>query len=215
MLNIQVYLSICLTVHFLSTVMPENCGKARKIKPGKMKIYRTLWLTITALVFFFSSGFSQKAEPTDLLNNKLLNAAREIIASAKTGALITIDKEGTPRVRVMDPFPPEKDFTIWFGTNPRSRKVDQINNNPKVTLYYLESDQSGYVTIHGIAQIVNDEKEKEKRWKEEWTAFYQNKTTDYSLIKVSPVWMEVVSYSRNIIGDSITWKPPGLIFDSE
>ena len=50
--------------------------------------------------------------------------------SAKTCALITLDSEGRPRVRVMDPFIPENDFTVWFGTNPKTRKVEQIKNNP-------------------------------------------------------------------------------------
>jgi general stress protein 26 len=178
-------------------------------------IIKAIWLTFSILVVLPSYGWSQKTESTDSLRNELIVAAREIMASVNTCALITIDREGSPRVRVMDPFLPENDFTVWFGTNPKSRKVDQIKNNPKVTLYYLATDESGYVTIHGKAQIVDDNLEKELRWKKEWEAFYVNKTTDYNLIKVSPVWMEVVSNSHDIIGDSITWKPPAVIFDSK
>ena len=178
-------------------------------------LIKSIWLTFSILILLPSNGLSQKSESTDSLKNELINAAREIMTSVNTCALITIDYEGSPRVRVMDPFLPENDFTVWFGTNSKSRKVDQIKNNPKVTLYYLDSDESGYVTIHGIAQIVNDKLEKEKRWKDEWEAFYQNKTNDYRLIKVSPEWMEVISYSRDIFGDSITWEPPAVIFDSK
>ncbi|MBE0652182.1 MAG: pyridoxamine 5'-phosphate oxidase family protein, partial [Bacteroidales bacterium] len=116
---------------------------------------------------------------------------------------------------VMDPFLPESDFTVWFGTNPKSRKVDQIKNDPGVTLYYLDSDASGYVMIHGTAQIVNDQQEKENRWKAEWEAFYPNKTEDYLLIKVSPEWMEVISYAYGIVGDPETWEPPIVVFDSK
>ncbi len=176
---------------------------------------KSILLTVLILILFSSPGFSQKSESTDSLRNELINAAREIMTSVNTCALITIDNEGSPRVRVMDPFPPENDFTVWFGTNPKSRKVDQIKNNPKVTLYYLDSDESGYVTINGIARIVNDEAEKEKRWKDEWSAFYQNKTNDYLLIKVTPERMEVVSYTRGIVGNTITWEPPAVIFDSK
>jgi general stress protein 26 len=178
-------------------------------------LIKSIWLTLSILMLLPSHGLSQKSESTDSLKNELINAAREIMTSVNTCALITIDYEGSPRVRVMDPFLPENDFTVWFGTNPKSRKVDQIKNNPKVTLYYLDSDESGYVTIHGIARIVNDRVEKDKRWKDEWEAFYQNKTNDYLLIKVSPEWMEVISYSRGIFGDSITWEPPAVIFDSK
>jgi len=158
-------------------------------------------------------AISQTLEPTDSISNKLINAAKEIMTSAGTCALISVDQEGRPRVRVMDPFPPENDFTIWFGTNPKSRKVDQIQKDPKVTLYYLDKDASGYVMVHGRAQIINDKDEKEKRWKDEWEAFYPNRSEGYILIKVSPEWLEVISYPRGILGDPITWEPPKVSFD--
>jgi len=124
-----------------------------------------------------------------------------------------MDQEGRPRVRIMDPFPPESDFTIWFGTNPRSRKVAQIRKNPRVTLYYQEIDGLGYVTIGGTAHLINDPKEKDTRWKDEWNAFYPDKKEDYLLIKVSPEWVEVLSYSHGIVGDPVTWEPPAVHFD--
>ena len=131
----------------------------------------------------------------------------------ETCALITLDDESRSVVRAMDPFLPERDFTVWFGTNPKSRKVDQIKKDARVTLYYLGSNSSGYVMIHGIAEIVNNQNEKEKRWKAEWEAFYPNKPEDFILIKVSPEWMEVISYGHGVIGDPLTWETPRVIFD--
>lgn len=176
-----------------------------------MKLLKTS-LLLAILQFFPSAGFSQK---NDSLNNQLKIAAKEIMANAGTCALITIDAEGRPRVRTMDAFLPENDFTVWFGTNPKSRKVDQIKNDPRVTLYYMDKDGSGYVMIHGKAQLINDSAEKEKRWKLEWEAFYPDKDKSYLLIKVTPEWMEVVSYAYGITGDSVTWEPPKITFDSK
>ena len=158
-------------------------------------------------------SFGQNIEPKDSINIKLVDAAKEIMTAAGTCALITIDEEGRPRVRMMDPFLPESNLTVWFGTNPKSRKVAQIIKNPKVTLYYLDSDATGYVMIHGIAQLVDDQREKDKHWKEEWEAFYANKQENYLLIKVSPEWMEVISYRHGILGDPVTWKPPIVLFN--
>jgi len=186
------------------------------LKNNKMKkISKSIYLIFTAFLLIPSVVCTQNIEPLDSLNNKLINTAREIMTSAKTCALITLDKEGRPRVRTMDPFAPESDFTVWFGTNPKSRKVDQIKKDSRVTLYYIENDGSGYVMIHGIAQTVNNQEEKEKRWKVEWEAFYPNKYEDFLLIKVSPEWMEVISYSHGVLGDPITWEPPKVIFDSK
>jgi len=156
--------------------------------------------------------FSQNIAPKDTARAVLINAAKEIMTSARYCALITLDEEGRARARVMDPFAPEDDLTVWFGTNPKTRKVGQIANDPRVTLYYLDKDASGYVMIHGTAGIVNDQKEKEAHWKQEWNAFYPDYPEGYLLVKVTPEWMEVVSYTRNITGDSITWEPPAVSF---
>jgi len=187
-----------------------------EIRINKMeKLRKPFYIILPILLLITFNSFSQSIEQKDSLNNKLMNAAREIMASAGTCALITLDQQGRSRVRVMDPFLPESDFTVWFGTNPKSRKVDQIKKDPRVTLYYFDKSASGYVMIHGIAQIVNDPMEKEKRWKAEWEAFYPNKPDGYLLIKVSPEWMEVISYAHGIVGDPLTWEPPVVLFESK
>ncbi len=157
-------------------------------------------------------GLGQSFAQKDTTNTKLMKAAREIMTGARYCALITLDDEGLPRARTMDPFAPDEDFTIWFGTNSKSRKVDQIRREPRVTIYYFDAGISGYVVIRGIAELVNDLKRKEVYWKDEWGAFYPNYPDNYLLIKVLPVWMEVISTQHGIFGDSITWEPPVIKF---
>lgn len=159
------------------------------------------------------TGTGQHKVHNTIPENQLKLAARDIMTSAATCALITLDPEGRPRARMMDPFPPEDDFTVWFGTNPDSRKVRQIKNDPEVSLYYTAGDNSGYVLVVGKAELVDDPMEKEKRWKEAWAAFYPDWPEDYLLIRVTPDWLEVVSYTHGILGDTLTWEPPSVSFD--
>ena len=158
-------------------------------------------------------GFSQIQQTEQ--REKLLQVSKEIMNSANTCALITLDDEGRPRVRAMSPFPPEEDFTVWFGTNTNSRKVAQIKNDSRVTLYYLDNDESGYVMMYGRAELVNENAEKEKRWKREWEAFYPENRENYLLIKVVPEWLEVSSAPRGIIGNTVTWQPPKVNMNAE
>jgi len=158
--------------------------------------------------------YSQEAKPKQYSDQQLMEAAKKIIADAGTSALITLDSEGIPRARAMDGFAPEDDLTIWFGTNSRSRKVTQIKNDPRVSIYYIDSDASGYVLIHGIAQLVNDSVSKEKYWRDAWDIYYPDITNDYLLIKVVPVWMEVLSDAYGIANDPITWEPPRVVFQA-
>ena len=171
-------------------------------------------LLLITFMLLSITGISQNKVFSDSSNIKLLKAAREIMINAGTCALITLDNEGRPRARAMDPFLPEDDFTVWFGTNSSSRKVVQINFDPRVTLYYFDSHTSGYVMIHGTAQLIDDSKKKEKYWKKEWEAYYPNKSESYMLIKVSPIWMEVLSPAHGVNNDPITWQPPIVLFDT-
>ena len=173
------------------------------------KITISLVCTAIILSFCYQTSFSQDDKHKD---SELLKAAREIIADAGPCALITLNEEGSPRARAMDPFPPEKDFTIWFGTNKNSRKVKQIKMDPRVNLYYMENDNSSYVTIFGKAELVDDPELKEKYWKDQWNAFYDENKENYLLIKVTPDWLEVSSAKRGLNGDSVSWKPPGINF---
>jgi general stress protein 26 len=180
-----------------------------------LKFYKRFISSVFVILFFTPlAGLSQDIKQVDSSDSRLLLAAREIMTSAETCALITLDQEGRARVRTMDPFDPEEDFTVWFGTNSNSRKVDQIKNDPRVSLYYLGNEAAGYVMVHGTAYLVDDKEEKENRWKTEWEAFYPNDREGYLLIKIIPQWMEVVSYTHGIIGDPVSWEPPRVIFDS-
>lgn len=166
------------------------------------------------LLLPFGCG-SQNVVQKKASDSTLIEAARAMMIAAGNCALITLDENERTAVRTMDPFPPENDLTVWFGTNPKSRKAAQIRKNPNVTLYYSDSDATGYVVIYGKAQLVTDQKEKNKRWKAEWKTFYPNQAEDYLLIKVTPERMEIISESRGILGDPVTWKPPVVVFDPE
>lgn len=175
-------------------------------------IKKSILILLVVSTSFQFKCLSQNLQVQDSTKIKLINAAKEIMSEAGTCALITLDDNNLPSVRVMDPFLPENDLTVWFGTNPKSRKVNQIKNNPNVTLYYLEKNESGYVVIHGKAELIDEEQEKEKRWKPEWEAFYPNKAEGYLLIKVIPNSMEIISYAHGILGDPVTWETPVVIF---
>lgn len=62
----------------------------------------------------------------DISRDSLLILARMIIDSAQCRVFITVDESGKPQARQMSFFSPEVNMVIWLGTNPRSRKVQQI-----------------------------------------------------------------------------------------
>ncbi|MDX5584901.1 MAG: pyridoxamine 5'-phosphate oxidase family protein [Aureibaculum sp.] len=137
----------------------------------------------------------------------LIETSNEIIESSYYCTLVTIDKEGQPKVRVMEPFKPDDNYEIWLATNPKSRKVQQIKNNSKSTVNYFNKTELSYVSLMGNAFIVNDETIKSQKWKEGWEQHYKNKKEDYLLIRFVPESLELVSYTKGYTGDKITWAP--------
>jgi len=136
-------------------------------------------------------------------------AALDIMRTARYCTLVTIGADGQPQARIVDPFVPEADLTIWIATNAASRKVDEVRRDPRVTLLYFNAAASEYVTLVGTAVVSTDAKQKAAHWKPDWAAFYkdQNKGDDYVLIRVVPSRLEVVSEKRGIRNDPQTWRP--------
>lgn len=140
-----------------------------------------------------------------------LAAARDIIETVRYGALATVDADGQPRVRTVDPFPPTEDMTIWIATHPATRKLAQIRENPRVTLYYTDPDRAAYVTLMGRARIHEDAATK-AAWKHpDIDRFYPDYPEDYALIEVVPDRLEVLG--RGVDADPTTWRPQSVRFE--
>lgn len=170
---------------------------------SKLSIY-----SILLLVFVACNDIAENSSHS-LSHSQI---AKEIIANSGTCTLISLDSSGHPRARVMDPFPVEDDFVVWFGTNPMSRKVTEISNDSRVVVHYYDKRLSAYVSVYGNAEIITSENLLKKYWKSSWKEFYPNYPKGYALVKVVPEHIELLSESHGILGDSITWQPAFVDF---
>lgn len=170
---------------------------------------RMLVVTV-ALLAMLGPLQAQQAQPLAPDRAKVLAAAREIIDKARYCTLITVGEDGQPQARIVDPFPPDGDMTIWIGTNPLTRKVAQIRKAPRVTLLYFDTTGMRFVTLLARAEVVTDPAEKAKRWKEEWARLYKdrNRGDDYTLVRVAPFRLEIVG--PGFPNDRQTWRPVSI-----
>jgi general stress protein 26 len=140
----------------------------------------------------------------------LIAAAREIMAAQTYCALITIDDAGRPQVRTMNPFPPDEDMVVWMATNTRSRKVQQIRKDPRVTLYYSNHGTAiGYVALSGRAELTEDMPEILKRKRAYWDQAFPG-LKNLTLIKVVPERLEVINYKAGFTNDPETFRAPAI-----
>ncbi len=177
---------------------------------------RTLGNLLFLILFLSSISNAQNKNITgEISRDSMLSVANTIMEGAKCRVLVSVDEDGKPHAREMDPFPPEDGLVIWFATNPKTRKVKQIKNNPNVAVFYYDTKASSYVSINGKAHLVNDPAEKEVHWKEYWKRYYPDREKDMILIKVIPERLELVSYKYKIFWTTDSFLPHYIEFNKE
>lgn len=182
----------------------------------KFKNNNNYWKIIFYLVIILQLPLmilGQEHKDQQLDRDTIISAAKIMMEAARYCTLITLDETGHPDARIMDAFSPEDDMVIWLGTNINSRKVKQIKNDSRVTLYYQAPNKVGYVMVKGFASILEDTLNKQTYWKNEWNSFYPENKSNYALIKVVPTKLEIIDYQNGITGDIKTWAVPFVEFE--
>jgi general stress protein 26 len=151
-------------------------------------------------------GLAQEPIPQSA-REKVEGVARRIMSAARFCSLVTIGDQGAPQARIVDPLEPDASLTIYVATNPRSRKVAEITRDSRVTLLYFDTARLAYVTVIGRAFEVSGT-EKGGHYKKEWEGFFvRNQPETYTLYRIVPSRMEVVSAQDGLTGDTATWRP--------
>ena len=149
---------------------------------------------------------------SSIKRDTIVLAAREIIQETTYCALVTLDSVGQPQVRTMNPFPLNDEIIIWFATSRTSRKVKEIKDNPKVCVYYADHiSAKGYVTISGIAEII-DNKELLVKMKRDYWNNIPNWQNNFVLLKITPKTMDVINYKHGLNNDPNTSTAPSIVF---
>jgi general stress protein 26 len=116
----------------------------------------------------------------------------ELMESAESAFLTTIDQNGYPQTRCMfnlrntETFPKlidmfndhQEDFMILFTTNTSSAKVGHIRKNSAVCVYYCKPGEFHGLMLSGNIEIVDDPKIKEQLWHEGWERYYATGPND-------------------------------------
>lgn len=176
-----------------------------------MNIRALVSLVVAAVSLNVLVGNSQEPEYRQPTREEKLAAALELIANNPNAALVTVDSEGQPRARTVEPFSPDDDWTIWVATKPLTRKVMEIAENSKVTLYYDDDDAGTYLVIMGTATIHDDAESKARHKHRLLDVFWPNYPEGYLLISVKPIWLEIMTPEIPI--DPETWQPQAVRFE--
>jgi len=109
----------------------------------------------------------------------------EIIKSSRFAMLTTIE-DGALRARPMTTV--QKDFggTLWFFAPAHSAVAHAIESNEQVCVAYANADKADFVSMSGVASLVNHAAIKEKLWSPMVQAWFPQgaSSQEVALIKV-------------------------------
>lgn len=127
-----------------------------------------------------------------MADTNIKDRARQIIDKAINGILVTEDASGFPHPRTMWTAGVDDDFTIYFVTGKSLQKCKQIEANPKVCVFWTETDNShigwNYAFVKGAASITQDQALRDRFWNDELKQYFSQGKTDpeYVVLIVRP-----------------------------
>ena len=90
----------------------------------------------------------------------------DLIKDITIAMMVTSDKEGRWSARPMGSIQKDFDGSLWFFTDRKSLKVDELHANPKTLLAYSEPKDQSYVSITGKGRVVEDRAKIKELWSE-------------------------------------------------
>jgi general stress protein 26 len=133
-------------------------------------------------------GTNQSAmEQKNTDNNENIKKLRDLIKDIKFAMLTTVEEDGTLRSRPMATQEVEFDGDLWFFTNAKAPKVNEVQHDQHVNLSYAQPDKQKYVSVSGTAQLVRDRQKIEELWNPLFKAWFPQglDDPDLALLKVS------------------------------
>ncbi|WP_411834734.1 pyridoxamine 5'-phosphate oxidase family protein [Pseudoxanthomonas mexicana] len=125
----------------------------------------------------------------------------DLIKGIDIAMLTTTSADGRLVSRPLATQEVEFDGDLWFATSADSHKVAEIRANPRVNVAYASRDRNDYVSVSGLAQVVDDRARTAQLWTPAMKAFFPGGPDDPDL-RLIRVAVESAEY----------WDGPGTVF---
>jgi general stress protein 26 len=123
------------------------------------------------------------------LNDKeALQKFRELAKEINICMFITNTANDQEHTRPMATIEVEEDGSLWFFTDARSTKVQEVNDEKIVHLVYAHPGKESYLDVWGNAQLVKDRQQIKDKWSTMVKAWFPEGVDDpnVALLKVKP-----------------------------
>lgn len=120
--------------------------------------------------------------------NQEIQKICELMKDINCGMLTTVDEDGSLHSRPMSRSSEiDSDNTLWFFTYRNSHKVFEIEHCQQINVSFTSSDKQRYISVSGIAQLVQDHNKMQELWQPELQTWFPQglDEADLALLKVN------------------------------
>lgn len=92
----------------------------------------------------------------------------------------------------------EYDGDSWFFAREDSRKVTEIDADPRVQLGFIDTREATWVNVEGDATVVRDDEERKRQlWQEDLGRWFQNGPDDPEVVLIKVKARHIDAWSRS------------------
>ena len=123
----------------------------------------------------------------NLRNEEALAKFKKLVEEIRVCMFIT-NNQSDNHTRPMATIETGDDGTLWFYTDIRSVKVDEVSQDHSVHLVYSHPGKESYLDVWGRADVVTDKQQIKDKWSPIVKAWFPDGVDDpnLALLKVSP-----------------------------
>jgi general stress protein 26 len=134
---------------------------------------------------------------------RALAAARETIAKPRYCWAVTASGDGGANARGMQRLTQidGDEWTVWFLTDGRSRKAQEVRRSGRMTIGFAEDTEGSFVALLGEAALVEDRSVILRHWRESWNRFFEGGRGD-----PNAVFIKVEVGRIELCVDNGTWS---------
>jgi len=124
----------------------------------------------------------------NLQNEEALKKFKKLVEEVNICMFITNTHDDKDHTRPMATIDVENDGTLWFYTDIRSIKVEEVTLDKQVHLTYAHPGKESYIDVWGTSSIVTDRQLIKDKWKPVVKAYFPDGPEDpnLALMKVVP-----------------------------
>lgn len=124
----------------------------------------------------------------NLQSQEALKKFKKLAEDIRVCMFITNHNGENEHTRPMATIQVDEDGSLWFFTDIRSIKVEEVSMDKEVHLTYAHPGKESYLDVWGISSIVTDRNEIKEKWAPVVKAYFPNGADDpnLALMKVQP-----------------------------